>query len=218
MLTFYNLLMTQQTGQSCWNQVIRCPFSIEIPQQSPITCLERPTFHHLGSCMLLSSSHTPLLHSASTPLTITPGTEQAHSPLVYKEAVISQDHSCSYDVQCVLGSIYHINFLLWVIVSKPLEKSLPGHSLESDCPCWWRIENSLNLCFRILCSNLMDMSLSKLREIEDREAWHAAVHGVTKSQTWLRDWTTTKSTNIMWYTHWIIHLQKTGEYTQMWYT
>ena len=36
----------------------------------------------------------------------------------------------------------------------------------------------------------MDMTLSKLwEEVKDREAWHAEVHGVTKSQTRLSDWT-----------------------------
>jgi len=39
-------------------------------------------------------------------------------------------------------------------------------------------------------SDSMDMSWSKLQElVMDREAWHAAVHGVTKHQTWLSNWT-----------------------------
>ena len=36
----------------------------------------------------------------------------------------------------------------------------------------------------------MDMGLSKLQElVMDREAWHAMIHGVTKSRTRLSDWT-----------------------------
>ena len=37
----------------------------------------------------------------------------------------------------------------------------------------------------------MDVSLSELQElVMNREAWHAAIHGVTKSWTWLSHWTT----------------------------
>ena len=39
-------------------------------------------------------------------------------------------------------------------------------------------------------TNPMDISLSELQEmVMDREAWHAAIHGVTKSWTLLSDWT-----------------------------
>ena len=39
----------------------------------------------------------------------------------------------------------------------------------------------------------IDMSLSQLQElVKDREAWHAAIHVVAKSRTWLSNWTTKK--------------------------
>ena len=64
------------------------------------------------------------------------------------------------------------------------------------CPC---VESSLVLLEEGVCydqcilleklTDLMDMSLSKLQDLVlNREAWRAAVHGVTKSQTRLSDW------------------------------
>ena len=45
-------------------------------------------------------------------------------------------------------------------------------------------------------SDSMHMYLSKLQEIEeDKGAWHAVVHGVTKNQTWLSSWTTAICSN-----------------------
>ena len=49
-------------------------------------------------------------------------------------------------------------------------------------------------------TNSTDMSLRKFQEmVKDSEAWRSAVHGVTKSQTWLSDWITRTIPAVAWH-------------------
>ena len=67
-----------------------------------------------------------------------------------------------------------------------LEKTLMLGKIEGRRRKGWQRTRQLDVII-----DSMDMSLSKRQEIvKDREAWHGAVHGVAKNQTWLSNWTT----------------------------
>ena len=95
---------------------------------------------------------------------------------------INPEYSLQRLMLMLMLKLQYFGHLLWRANS--LEKTLMLGKIEGR-------RRGL-LCMRLLdgITDSLDMSLSKLREIlEDRRAWHATAHGVTKSPTWLGNWT-----------------------------
>ena len=96
---------------------------------------------------------------------------------------------------------YHWKDWCWKWTSNTLDMwwTEPTHCkkthAEKDWGKWKRGRQRMRWLDGI--NDSMDMGVSKLRElVKDREAWRAAVHGITKNWTWLSDWITTKTQNL----------------------
>ena len=115
-----------------------------------------------------------------------PWTARTSNQFVLKEI----SPGCSLEGLMLKLNLQYFGHLMWIVDS--LEKTLMLGGIGGRRRRGWQRLRWLNGI-----TDLMGMSLSKLRElVMDRKAWCAAIHGVTKSQTSLSNWTELTSLRI----------------------